>query len=396
MLGLAGLAFAACGNEEEVGGNVTPEGNGAVSIKIVAPTVNSRGVVKPDKEEDGKIKVTGDITIALTAKFGSDQDETKTLTITEDEFNKGTSTVKFWNVKSEPTKVTVSMNGGIASYSNIKITEDGSADGVPQNMQATDKIPAYGESSTFEYKGNTGTPSAEEIKNGGSTGATTGDDQKVFYMYEATVDLTIPVARLEVSKIHHVNHVTDVPPTSCEYSKLTIAGVYMDNIQEYQDGDYIDYKFPGDNGTTATEFAAILSDKIDGEEDVRDFLNPNLSWPTDAAKVFAYNFYAPATDDDIENPATVNPSFKIYFDAAKEADNTPVKRSPRYAKIVNYHNGDGKPMVLLAGHVYRITNVELKDENIIGHEGGEEQWGVTVTVTEAAWTVETIEADWAQ
>ena len=57
MLGLAGLAFAACGNEEEVGGNVTPEGNGAVSIKIVTPTVNSRGVVKPDKEEDGKCPV---------------------------------------------------------------------------------------------------------------------------------------------------------------------------------------------------------------------------------------------------------------------------------------------------------------------------------------------------
>lgn len=37
MLGLVGLAFAACGNEDEAE-NALAQGNGAVSIKIVSPT----------------------------------------------------------------------------------------------------------------------------------------------------------------------------------------------------------------------------------------------------------------------------------------------------------------------------------------------------------------------
>ena len=43
MLGLVGLAFAACGNEDEAE-NALAQGNGAVSIKIVSPTANSRAV----------------------------------------------------------------------------------------------------------------------------------------------------------------------------------------------------------------------------------------------------------------------------------------------------------------------------------------------------------------
>ena len=47
-------------------------------------------------------------------------------------------------------------------------------------------------------------------------------------------------------------------------------------------------------------------------------------------------------------------------------------------------------------NVYRITDVQLEDKNISGGEGGDELWGVTVTVREAAWQVETTYADWAE
>ena len=111
----------------------------------------------------------------------------------------------------------------------------------------------------------------------------------------------------------------------------------------------------------------------------------DLSWPAadedGKAQVFAYNFYAPETGDD----TSVNPIFKIYFKTATPSNTGEIMATPRYAKIVNYKSEvNGAPIVLLAGHVYRITDVQLEDKNISGGEGGDELWGVTVTVREAA------------
>ena len=70
MLGLVGLAFAACGNEDEAE-NALAQGNGAVSIKIVSPTANSRAVTSDSP--DGPIKVTGPATVSLTATFDGEE-----------------------------------------------------------------------------------------------------------------------------------------------------------------------------------------------------------------------------------------------------------------------------------------------------------------------------------
>lgn len=71
MLGLAGLAFAACSNEEELG-NQLPEGNGVVTVKIVTPESLTKAMPTelPDGSGNGPIKVVGDITIALDATEG--------------------------------------------------------------------------------------------------------------------------------------------------------------------------------------------------------------------------------------------------------------------------------------------------------------------------------------
>lgn len=225
-------------------------------------------------------------------------------------------------------------------------------------------------------------------------GAKDGDTDKTFFMYEATVDLKIPVARLEVSNIKHKKEVESV---KCEYATLTIDGVYMDNIRPTGTGDLTDYKFPGDNGGTASGTDAILFDAIPAEGNANNFMDYDLSWPAadedGKAQVFAYNFYAPETGDD----TSVNPIFKIYFKTATPSNTGEIMATPRYAKIVNYKSEvNGAPIVLLAGHVYRITDVQLEDKNISGGEGGDELWGVTVTVREAAWQVETTYADWAE
>lgn len=56
----------------------------------------------------------------------------------------------------------------------------------------------------------------------------------------------------------------------------------------------------------------------------------------------------------------------------------------------------GNSIILQNGHIYRIVDATLDDKNIIGDEGGNTLVGVEVTVKEAEWTVETIEADWAE
>ena len=89
MLGLVGLAFAACGNEDEAE-NALAQGNGAVSIKIVSPTANSRAVTSDSP--DGTIKVTGPATVSLTATFDGEE-KIKTIDLA-----RGATEAKFSNL----------------------------------------------------------------------------------------------------------------------------------------------------------------------------------------------------------------------------------------------------------------------------------------------------------
>ena len=59
-------------------------------------------------------------------------------------------------------------------------------------------------------------------------------------------------------------------------------------------------------------------------------------------------------------------------------------------------NPDDEGIVLEAGKIYRIVDAVLDDENIIGDEGGNTQFGVNVVVEEAVWEVVEIKADWAE
>lgn len=100
MLGMVGLAFAACSNEEEVGNNLS--GNGVVEVKIVAPSTKSLVDGTTGNNED-KVQVTGEITVELTAGTGS-----QSTTIIADG---KTHTVKFYGVKA-PSLIEAYINDG--------------------------------------------------------------------------------------------------------------------------------------------------------------------------------------------------------------------------------------------------------------------------------------------
>lgn len=372
FLAFAGLGLFACSNEEVTENNQFPEGNGVVSVKIVTPETLTKAM--PAELPDGttaSVKVVGDITIALDAEEGG-----TTYTLKQTDIAGGATTVKFWNVKN-PTKVRVYMNGAPTNgdYSRVDILD---------LQTAPADIAAYGEVIPT-LTSNTESPEADtdEIKNEGND---EGDGGKNYQMYTANVTMKIPVARLEVSGITHKKH--EAPDEACEYKTLSIDGIYLDNVKATGAGTFNDYKFTGDLEGSGAD--AILAYSISSPDN--DFMNFDNVWPT-APKAYAFNFY-PGTN------ALENPVLKIYFANAKEADGAEPKSSPRYAMITKYvasgAGADAAGITLEAGKVYRITNAILDDKNIIGDEGGNTYYGVTVEVTEATWSVETIDGVWVE
>lgn len=105
MLGLAGLAFAACNNEEDLS-NQLPEGNGAVTVKLVSPTMTR--AIEEGTGDVQTVKVIGDIAITL---MDGTTPKTATVTVNEDG-SLSEPTVTFWNV-TEPGLITAVMHGGI-------------------------------------------------------------------------------------------------------------------------------------------------------------------------------------------------------------------------------------------------------------------------------------------
>lgn len=390
MLGLAGLAFAACNNEEDVVNNSFPDGTGVVSVKLINPAL-TRTITDPTPGTAGTttIAITGDLIVSLyeasdvTDGTPNEGAKPKTITIKAEEVSSSTA-LKFWNV-TEPGLITVSINGGQKSYASTAI-ETSALQSAPAS------IPAYGETTNFTLTGDTESP---VIANDDKTeeGAVEGDQNKTYQLYTASVNMAIPVARLEVSGIIHV----DAEGTTCEYSTLTIAGAYMDNLYT-QGGIYseADDKYSAATGTQdycwdvngddagnslGTGITAILKDAISGEASARSFLTG--TWPADG-DAFAYNFYA----------GTENPVFKIYFDTSEGASSDEPRPAPRFAMVSKYVDGDGGEVTFENGKIYRITKAELADGNIIGDEGGNTLYGVVVTVTEATWSIVDIDAVW--
>ena len=348
MLGLAGLAFAACNNDEEMTGN-NLSGNGVVEVKIIAPVTRTLGAATPGTAGVDQIEVVptdGKIHVKLTAGTG---EYTKEVAPGE--------TAKFYGVKN-PTKVEAWVNSGdTKALGTTKITD-------LQSIAPKD-YPAYG--------------SSDEITLSGKTEMNDGTN---YEMYEATVTMELPVARLEVSGIKHVTHPTE-DETSCKYKTLTIDGIYLDKISLTDGGEIVDYHMPavGEEGEDGYIPAPVLWDEIPSAS----FLGGGV-WPAvaDPAQCYYYYFY----------PNAKMPILKIYFANATASTEGDIISQPRYAVIKSY-NGQTN-FQFEKGTIYRITNVILADKNIIGDEEGNTLYGVDVTVEEAAWNIADLTAEWVE
>jgi len=365
----AAMVLASC-NKDEGNDNPKFDGIGAVSIKIQNPGILTRATVDPTSGT-GNVEIDGTLTVTLTHNEG----QTMKIEIDPKQIDNNTK-LTFWNVKN-PTKIEATINGGVADYSNVAIIG-----GTPELQVLPANIPAYGEVGKNDITLTDQSASPDLTNSTTQTGASSGDENKTYQMYEASIQMSIPVARLEVSGITHVTH-PDEEEDECKYSALTINGVYMDGLKATGGATGLtDYCWDG-TSNTGTGVKAILKDVINGTNG-DNFLESG-TWPAEG-KTFAYNFYTGAS----------NPTFKIYFGHAEAAEGADPVLSPRYAMIEQYTDQNGDPVTMQAGRIYRITKAELKDKHILGDEGGETVYGVTVTVTEATWTVVDIDADWKE
>ena len=308
----AGLSFCACSSDnDEI---QLPEGNGAVEVTIVPPA--TRATTGTSGANNAKVDVIGDVYVTLTATSGGG-----TVKVSANDFASN-KIVKFWNVTG-PTKVEVSMNGGVDSYESVSITDqttqisysvgleqNKTTETVVRNMQADPtSIPVYGVATL-----NNGLSLTTDIEENGG--------QK-YQMYKATINLTIPVARLEV--------IVKRESASTVFNSLNAYGVYLDHIKPTGNGDYTEYISSKDvaksaeNNSTAIGKNAILEDAFDASA---AFIASGAQIPGNS-QVFAYNFYGNADAANV-------PYFKILFKDAARIDGTTIPTT-QYAMITQYY-----------------------------------------------------------
>ena len=354
MFSAAALAFAACSNDEE--NAMVADGTAAVQINLVQPGTRTVGDATTGEEGANKVKVTGNIHVRITDASGAGQDI---------ELNAGTTSYTFYGINN-PTKVEAWVNDGddISDATTLAQVNTETLADEPE------KIPAYG-----AYTG-AFTLTDEERLN--------PSDNKVYKMYQAvTVNLEIPVARLEVSGIVHNDKGTD-----CIYTEdgLTFDAIYLDNVKATKGAETAtNYYYPSDDPRNTSHHATpVLIDLIG---DANNFQAEGAVWPATEtpAQAYVYHFFP--------NSANEMPLLKLCFEKAERIDGVQTQK-PRYA-IVESFNGQTN-FEFKAGVIYRITDVQISDKNIGPDEEyqDEDVYAVDVKVVEAAWDIENLTAVW--
>lgn len=358
MLGMVGLAFTACSNEEDLGnGNI--EGAGMVEISIQSPATKS---VQTGTTSNTVI-VGGNITVKVYNEEGTELGQAVIERNAVDEDATTTYTARIFNVVN-PTKVVAYCNDGKAVYEDedIAIT-DSRLQMEPQS------IPAYAEA----------TLSAADI-NGEMENTVDG---KVYQRYTKTLALQIPVARLELKGVKHVDE-----DASCKFATLTINGVYLNNIYATKDAATATDTYSWNESSVKEQGNFPILYDVVGTFGTGEDFKSGTAFPTETGKAFAYNFFA--------GEGKELPELKIYFNSATASSVDDPVTQPRYA-IVKSYKKDNQPITeFTPGTIYRITNVELDDKYIGPNESGETVYGVEVTVEEATWSVTDITADWVE
>ena len=307
----------------------------AFSVKIVKPEALTKAT-GDFTEADGKgnILVCNDVTITLKDADGG----TIQTAQVGDIDNLPDDTYTFWNVQ-KPTSVEVSINGGVESYADLT-----SVSGEPASM------PAFGKTTSITYEG---LKAYDETLAGNDA----GEAGMSYSNYVATVNVRIPVARLEMGGIQHVvgeggplfNNLTFL---SVEVRNATVAG-------EYSEGNSV-FEAVGEN-------VQNLTDEVN-----KNFLTEGVVFPTTGC--YVYNFFVSADKQ---------PEVAFNFSTLNGEETVKL-----YAVVDHFVDGDGSEIANFeAGKIYQIEKIEIEDSDLSTDPSGEDAISVTVTVKVQDWTI---------
>lgn len=349
MLGLAGLAFAACSNEDEVGNDLS-QNSKTITVKIETGgyTTRASGNEAWTNGANNQSQITvNTVTLYLLDKDGAIVD-TKTLA------NKLSDT--FHGVSGTVTK--------IAAVANCQPTASGTwANVVAETFdvadyQTAENAPVYAEAVDITYK-NT-------------------DTQDGYPMYEATLQLATKMSRIELSgNLQCTNLAESAYKTlTLEYvginranTKFTLKGIGSDPHS-------VTGNLPGfpDTGTpTAFYDAAATPAPVLDDKNTSVALGTSYGYSVCGMPELLLRF-------DSEPIDNVTEGYIIY--------------DPAYLKITGFKTADGNTVAMEPGKIYQITDLEFTEEDITTLE--KDKICITATVSVASWDIVAVEPSYGE
>lgn len=352
MLGLAGLAFAACSNEDEVGNDLS-QSSKTITVKIETGgyTTKASGDGSWTSGTEGKssISVTN-VTVYLLNKDGGIVD-TRTINGLTDTFH---------GVNGAVTKIAAVANCSPTSsdtWTNI-VTETFNV----ANYQTAANAPVYAEPVNITYK-NT-------------------DSQDGFPLYEANLTLATKMSRIELSGNLQCTNLTE-----SAYKTLTLEYVGINKAN--------------------TKF--ILSGTGSAPHSVTSNLTgfPDLTTGTGTPTAFYDAAATPAPVlNDKDTPVALGTSYGYSVCGMPELllrfDSEPIDNvaagyiiyDPAYLKITGFKTADDKTVDMEPGKIYQITNLEFTEEDITTLE--KDKICITATVSVTPWDIVAVEPEYGK
>ena len=349
MLGLAGLAFAACSNEDEVGNDLS-QNSKTITVKIETGGYTTRasgnGAWTDGANNQSQITVNT-VTLYLLDKDGAIVD-TKTLA------NKLSDT--FHGVSGTVTKIAAVANcqpTASGTWANVVVETFDVAD-----YQTAENAPVYAEAVDITYK-NT-------------------DTQDGYPMYEATLQLVTKMSRIELSGNLQCTNLTEsaYKTLTLEYvginranTKFTLKGIGSDPhpVTDNLPG------FPDTGTPTAFYDAAATPAPVLDDKNTSVALGTSYGYSVCGMPELLLRF-------DSEPIDNVTEGYIIY--------------DPAYLKITGFKTADGNVVAMEPGKIYQITDLEFTEENITTLE--KDKICITATVSVAPWDIVAVEPSYGE